>query len=292
MKYSIMTVSLPIDDETYNEINEFCSKLIKTEKQPYDKLCNLSVSRDFQTKGFYILTYDEINNKLIGLVSAFDYIGLHVYEWSIIVDPMYRKIGIEENLLSVLSEALRQREAEGEMAVLLENDYYGRKLVEQYGYIYNSSEITFESNVEQSEINNFIKIRKFYEKTDLETLIEIYQYAFGDIREESIDLITYTISSEDKVLWVAEKNNRIVGTVTTAIEGNCIWVTALAVHPSMQGKGIGTDLLKWVKNFAYQNGEGKIMLEVESDNDRALSIYEKAGFYKRMQIDYFIYEGY
>lgn len=291
MKYSIMTVSLPIDEETYKEINEFCKRLSNTEKKPFDKLCNLSVARDYRTKGFYILAYDEMINKLIGVVSAFDYIGIHVYEWSIVIDPMYRETGIEESLLSVLSDSFIQREAEGEIVVLLESDYYGRKLIEQYGYTYNYSEAMFECDVERVEISNPVTIRPYNEKKDFESLIEIYQAAFGDMREESIELITLTTSSEGKALWIAELDDAVVGTVTTSKEGNNLWVTALAVHPSMRGKGIGTDLLKWVKNFAYQNGEKKVVLEVENENEHALSIYEKAGFYKRLQMDYFTYEG-
>lgn len=291
MNYSIITVSLPIDQETYNEINAFCMELSKTEKKPFDKLCNLSLSRDYKTKGFYILAYDETNNRLIGVVSAFDYIGLHVYEWSIFIDPMYRQIGIEENLLYVLGGALKQRGAEGEIAVLLESDYFARKLVEKYGYSYNYSEVMFEANVERMEKNKNLKIRQYNEMTDFEPIIEIYQSTFGDMREESIELITLTLSSEERILWVAEMDGKVVGTVTTSKENDGLWITALAVHPKMQRKGIGTELLKWVKNFAYQIGEEKILLEVENDNERALLIYERAGFYKRMQRDYFMYSG-
>lgn len=290
MNFSIITVSLPIDEETYKEINDFYKKLSKSENQPFDKLSNLSIAQD-ERKGFYVLAYDEKVNEIIGVINAIDYIGVHVYEWSISIDPMYRNIGIEENLLNVLSQGLQQRGAEGEIVVLLERDHFGKKLMEQYGYSYNYSEVMLETTVEFVEKNSDIAIRQYNEKTDFESLIEIYQYAFGDMREESIELIHFTIFSEAKTLWVAEKDGKVIGTITTTNVGNNQWITAFAVHPKLRGKGIGTALLQWVKKVAFENEIEKLMLEVEIENEQALSVYEKAGFYKRIQKDYFIYEG-
>ncbi|RKJ65064.1 GNAT family N-acetyltransferase, partial [Butyricicoccus sp. 1XD8-22] len=34
-----------------------------------------------------------------------------------------------------------------------------------------------------------------------------------------------------------------------------------------------------------------VMLDVEVENERALSLYEKAGFMKSMQVDFFVYSS-
>lgn len=291
MNYSIMTVSVPIDSETYNEINEFFQRLMATEKKGYEKLCNVNLSQDLQTKGFYILAYDETTDKLIGVISAFDLIGIHIYEWSIVIDPMHRDTGIEESMLKVLSESFRKRGAEGDIVVLFETDYYVRKLIERYGYTYNYSETTLEAMVEKSEIKNPLTIRDYDGKTDLQTLMKIYSSAFGDLPDESMELINYTLFSEQSKLWIAEMDGVVVGTVTTTKNGENVWVTALAVHPDYQGMGIGSDLLKFVKSEASKSGIKKVLLEVENENEQALSIYEKAGFHKKLQMDYFTFNG-
>lgn len=290
MNISIITASFPIDNETHEEVHTLCEDAMNVDGCSYISVLNLNALRDARSRGFLILAYDDIENKLVGVVSAMDQMGLNTYEWSILVDPMYRKIGIDEALLQVLSQAFQQRQAEGELAVAAETDRYGRKLLERHGYTYSFSEATFEAKAEAMTSLEKLCIRPYME-IDQEPLIDILSVAFGDLREESMELINYNTTAAGRILWVAELDGKIVGTVTSAKEGAAQWVTALAVHPKLQGKGIGTALIKWVQDFAFRNGEEKIMLDVEIENERALAVYEKAGLLKSMQIDYFVYGG-
>lgn len=290
MNISIITASFPIDEETYQEVHTLCENAMNVDGCLYTSSLNLNASRDARNKGFLILAYDDKENKLAGVVSAMDQMGLNTYEWSILIDPMYRKIGIDEALLQVLSQAFQQRQAEGELAVVIETDRYGRKLLERYGYTYSFSEATFEAKAKAMPSVENLYIRPYME-IDQEPLIDILSVAFGDIREESMELIVYNTTVPGRKMWVAELDGEIVGTVSSAKEGDTQWVTALAVHPNKQGKGIGTALIKWVQDFAFRNGDKKIMLDVEIENERALAVYEKAGLLKSMQIDYFVYGG-
>ena len=88
-------------------------------------------------------------------------------------------------------------------------------------------------------------------------------------------------------MWVAEVSGEVVGTITTRKDGNAQWITALAVHPKVEGRGIGTALIYSVKQLAYNEGHVFVKLDVELDNERALAIYTKTGFLKAAQIDYF-----
>lgn len=291
MNFSIITASFPIDIETYNEIKTLCETAFEVDKYSYSSVLNLLESRQYNVKGFFVLAYDDEQDQLVGVASSIDQMGLNTYEWSILIAPMYREIGLDEAILKVLGDGLHQRGAEGELALVIENDKARRKFVEKYGYSYSFSEATFEAKPEAMEPSNTISIRPYIDSTDKEALITIFSDAFGDLREESIELITYNTVTAGRILWVAVVEDEIVGTVTSSKEGEVQWVTALAVHPEKQGLGIGTALLNWVKNFAKRNGEKLVMLEVEIDNDRALALYEKAGFLKSMQVDYFIYTG-
>ncbi|MGE7665379.1 GNAT family N-acetyltransferase [Ureibacillus composti] len=291
MNISIITASFPIDEETYNEVKALTEEASVLDGSPYLNMLNLFASRNPKSRGFFILAYDDTTNKLVGVIGAIDQIGLNTYEWSMLVDPMYRKIGIDEALLQVLSEGLIQREAEGELAIIIETDRYGRKLLEKHGYSYSFSEATFESKAEGSQPASEDLFIRQYNECDQESVIEILSEAFGDLREESVELIDFNTTTEGIILWVAEQNGQIVGTITSTKEGEVQWITALAVQPTVQGQGIGTALLKWVKDFAFRNGDKKVMLDVESENERALGVYEKAGFSKAVQFDYFIYTG-
>src|SRR5690606_20527684 len=94
--------------------------------------------------------------------------------------------------------------------------------------------------------NDRIYIRPYFEATDKERLIEIYGEAFGDLMEESLELIAYNTTTEGRILWVALLDDKIAGTVTSVKEGDVQWITALAVHPDFQGQGVATALLNWV----------------------------------------------
>ena len=76
--------------------------------------------------------------------------------------------------------------------------------------------------------------------------------------------------------------------MTTAKENEIQWVTALAVHQNCEGQGIGTAVLSFSKDYASKVGAAFVMLDVEVDNKKALSVYEKAGFMKAQQIDYYV----
>lgn len=290
MNISIIKASFPIDTETFNEIRSLCEEAGNVDRVSYHSLLHLRESKELYSKGFFVLAYDDELNKLVGVAGAIDLMGLETYDWSMVVSPMYRQIGIGTALFRVLHEGLFERGAEGELALVHENNTFGRKFLERFGFIYSFSEATFEAKAEVANPDNHIYIRQ-YSKLDQNALVQIFSDAFGDLREESLELIDYNTSSEGSVLWVAELNEEVVGTLTSTKEGDVQKVTALAVHPKMQGKGIGTALLNWTRDFALRHGEKYVMLDVEIDNVQALSVYEKAGFQKCLQVDYFVYSS-
>lgn len=290
MNFSIVTASIPLDDETYNEVKQLVNDAMLLEQCNYSVALQLEKAKDFSQKGFFVLAYDDEKDTLAGVASAIDQMGVNTYEWSFLVAPMYRNIGIDDGLLKVLNDGLLQRGAEGELALIMENDKYGKSVMDKYKYTYSFSEATFETDSKMIELEDRVKIRPF-EETDMESLIDILKNAFGDLREESIELITFNTTADNYSMWVAQLDNEIVGTVTTSKKDDAQWITALAVHPEKQGLGIGTALLNWVRDYASRNDVNRVMLDVEIENEYALAVYEKAGFTKSMQVDYFVYGG-
>lgn len=291
MNFSIITASFPVDTETYNEIKTLCETAYLVDKYNYNSALNLIDCQNSSVRGFFVLAYDDEQDALVGVASAVDHMGLNTYDWAMLVSPMYREIGIDEAMLKVIGDGLHQRGAVGELALVIEKDTSRRKFIEKYGFSYSFSEATFEAKPQIMEQVENIIIRPYFEATDQYSLIEIFSEAFGDLREESIELIHFNTSTEGRILWVAQIDNEIVGTVTSSKEGEVQWISALAVHPEKQGLGIGTTLLNWVKDFTIRSGEKLVMLEVEAENERALEVYERAGFLKATQVDYFIYTG-
>lgn len=287
MNLSAITVSFPLDEETFEELQNLC-KVAEIDGHVYHQVMNLPVARNYDMRGFYVLVYDDEKNELVGAGTAIDLMGLNTYEWSILVAPMYRQLGIGSAVYNVLKDGMTARGSEGELALAIEGSHFGDEFLQKLGYLYSFSESTLEVKAEVLEQQGPVTLRPFMQK-DTEALVTIFSEAFGDIREESLELIDFNTTTEGLVMWTAEIGDEVVGTVTTRKEGEVEWITAFAVAPNKQGQGIGTQILNLVKDYAIRQGEKTILLDVEIENAGALRVYEKAGFMKSTQIDYYIY---
>lgn len=79
-------------------------------------------------------------------------------------------------------------------------------------------------------------------------------------------------------ILVAERDDRTVGFVLVAPEGSILEIFYLAVDPPMWGKGMATQLLRSVETHANTVGCAMLKLWVIDDNDRAIGVYENAGW--------------
>ncbi|MEK8196341.1 GNAT family N-acetyltransferase [Lysinibacillus sp. FSL M8-0134] len=286
MNISVMTVSFPLDGETLKEVKLLCEEATVHDYRVYETIMNVPMASSFESKGFMVLAYEDDKDLLVGAASAIDLIGLHTYEWSLVVTPAYRQKGIGTALVESIQVGLEERRAEGQLAVVIDGSPFGHTFIEQKGFDYSFSEATLETKAEPVALQNDINIQP-YDGEEAE-LISIYGEAFGDLPEESKELIAFNTTTNGRKLWVAYRDGDMVGTVTTAKENEIQWVTALAVHPNYEGQGIGTALLSFSKDYASKVGAKFVMLDVEIDNKKALSVYEKAGFMKAQQIDYYV----
>lgn len=57
-------------------------------------------------------------------------------------------------------------------------------------------------------------------------------------------------------------------------------ITNIGVSPAYQGQGIGTKLIKTLKDYSSQRGYSQMTLEVRVHNLRARKLYERLGFYQ------------
>lgn len=291
MNFSFMTVSFPVDEMTFNEMVQLCDESFIADQVHYNKILNIPSAMNYEAIGFFVLAYHDESDRLVGMASAVDLIGLNTYEWSILVHPMYRKMGIGNILYEVTQQALKDRQSAGDLALMMEKERsFNKQFVERKGYSYSFSEVTLETRAQFAEVPADFCMRPF-EQRDTEILAETFQLAFGDTEEEAFDLIDFNSTDERLRMWTAERNGQVVGTVTTRKEGEAQWITAFAVHPKFGRQGNGTAILQFVKNFAASNGEKLILLDVELENKQALSVYEKVGFSKSEQIDYYHYVG-
>lgn len=287
MNFSIMTISFPMDELTRQELQQLCNESIETDRVQYDAILNISLATDYEAKGFIVLAYDDEADRLIGAASAIDLMGLYTFEWSLLVHPMYRGIGLGTALYNRLQQELEVRNAAGQLALMMaQKGEVGQRFLQHRNFAYSFSEASLLAQAQQSQWPQSIEIREFQEG-DTSSLIDVFKDAFGDDDQEALELIQYNASNEELRLWVALLDQEVIGTVTTRRTEDAEWITALAVHSRMTGQGIGTALIDKVKQLAFEEGLASVKLDVELENERALAIYEKTGFIISSQVDYF-----
>jgi putative acetyltransferase len=83
-------------------------------------------------------------------------------------------------------------------------------------------------------------------------------------------------------LYVTLENSNRIGTYRLISKENrqahCVYLGSFGLASSMKGKGYGFKILQGIKEIVKQNGQSRIELTVDVDNQAAIHLYKKAGF--------------
>ena len=129
-----------------------------------------------------------------------------------------------------------------------------------------------------------MKIIKFEEKyrDDLIFMVLQAKDAIGRVPKLNEDLLNIKENYFDKkdMFWVVlDDNDRVIGCVGTKTETDFIWVKRLYVKASLKRQGIGSQLLKYVEEFAKEKGINKLKVHLGGkEYFESHSFYPKRGF--------------
>ena len=124
-----------------------------------------------------------------------------------------------------------------------------------------------------------MRIRKC-EKKDLE---EIYKIEILSFKYPYPSFVFHEYL--DKLFFVIEENNKIVGYVIADNERNLI--VSIAIHPDYRRKGYGKMLMRHVMRFM----RGEIILQVRKSNKIAINFYKKLGFEEKTELKRYYIDG-
>jgi ribosomal protein S18 acetylase RimI-like enzyme len=112
--------------------------------------------------------------------------------------------------------------------------------------------------------------------------VEVYE-------EEGVEQLLFEtkIAKKDVIVGYAECAFEITGSDNwmnqryfSSREMRPLYVEELAVHPELQGQGIGAFILEQIEHLARVRGCTHLVLEVAENNDNALKFYRSRSFYK------------
>ena len=119
-----------------------------------------------------------------------------------------------------------------------------------------------------------IEIR-LLKKDDLKEIAEIERLCFFEPWSESSLELLLRDSNFGVAAVCGGRVAGYVGVISAIPEGE---ITNVAVHPDFRRKGIGFEILEFLKKEASNRGIDSLYLEVRRSNEAAQGLYNKVGF--------------
>lgn len=124
-----------------------------------------------------------------------------------------------------------------------------------------------------------ISIRPF-EAQDESAVVELWVACFPDDPpwNEPRDVIRRKMTVQPELFLVAIVDDHVVGTVLAGFDGFRGWVNKVATHPSHQGIGVATRMMKAAEKALAGMGCPKLNLQVRGENASVVEFYRNAGY--------------
>jgi len=226
-----------------------------------------------------VLWWEE--GQLVGFVGLYAF-GAPTVEATGMVHPSYRRRGIGTRLLDEVLGLCRARAHRQLLLVAPRTSVGARILAESRGGVLEHSEHALDlfAPATDGPSDPSITLRPAA-GSDIADVARILTEAFGH-PWRPLDL---EVPREPTL--VAERDGSVIATLRVHQSPEAWGIYGFAVEPSLQGAGIGRDLLRRVCRQANEAGVTRLHLEVEVTNDRALGLYTSLGFTRTATEDYF-----
>jgi ribosomal protein S18 acetylase RimI-like enzyme len=116
---------------------------------------------------------------------------------------------------------------------------------------------------------------------------EISTAVFGDTAENARSMTEKALLSGSREGFAAEYNGQTIGMVFADYEQHDPLIFGLGLLPEFQGEGFGKQFLSLLIDHLFSRGARKVKLEVDSNNKRAIHLYQQLGFAVLSGFDYY-----
>lgn len=136
--------------------------------------------------------------------------------------------------------------------------------------------------------SSFMKeiIRQFDRVAHGDALIELWQKVFGYSSPHNAPefVMNKKLATDDGLLFIAESDAKVVGSVMAGYDGHRGWLYSLAVLPDYQRRGIGSRLVKCAEEHLKALGCPKINLQIMNGNEDVQSFYRRLRYETEQRI--------
>jgi ribosomal protein S18 acetylase RimI-like enzyme len=219
--------------------------------------------------------------RLVGFTGLYSFGGSTI-EVAGMVHPDFRRRGIGTSLLDEAAALCRERGHDRFLLIAPRTSVGSRAMAEVRGGVLDHSEHAMDliGAVTDGPSDPTLELREAA-RDDIPEIARILTEAFGH-PWNPVD-----VEAEREPTLVAAREGAVIATMRVHRTPEEWGIYGFAVEPTLQGGGIGRDLLRRVCRQASEAGVGRLHLEVEVNNDRALGLYTSLGFTRTSTEDYF-----
>ena len=231
--------------------------------------------------GFFVV---EADHRLVALASSSFWRTTTeaVRHFRIIVEPSYRRRGIARRLLEILARL----ESEGEVTLqsLCPAEWRaGEAFLVRFGFAVVETELEMRSSKRTVRLpaDEEVEICRVAEPGEYGTEVaELHNRAYA----HDVSFIPFSgggmvnLMSGGAQLWVIRYRGLLAGFCHVEPGGDESWIESLVIDPALQGRHLGTRLMREVVSQILDGGRRAVRLSVSNRNTVARRLYENLGF--------------
>lgn len=206
------------------------------------------------------------------------------------VHPNRRRRGIGRALLDAAKTECRRRGVQTFLLVCEATSPAGKAFAETMGGCYRFSEHRMELYPTAFTLSppsaQSITLRRA-DARDFDILVRLCSTSFDDPDERRREQVTTWLSEPNQRFYIGQLGEQVIGILRAAFFDKTIYLNTFSIQPAFRGRGFGRQVLEGVVRDLLAESKA-VRIEVETDNDRALSLYHSCGF--KPIITYLYYE--
>ena len=119
-----------------------------------------------------------------------------------------------------------------------------------------------------------------YQAGDHKALCQLWSEVFPDPSPHNAPeiILRDKLAVQPELLFVAEKNGVLLGSIIAGYDGHRGWLNLVSVHPSERGSGLGSRLVDHAIEQLRGIGCRKVNIQIREGNEAVIAFYSKLGF--------------
>jgi ribosomal protein S18 acetylase RimI-like enzyme len=238
-----------------------------------------------------VLWYE--SGQLVGFAGMNSYSNPSEVEATILVHPEFRRRGIGRSMARAVVRECQNRGVRRLLIVVPQKSREGAGFARMMGTRHSHSEYTMDLDASRTPpfepIQDSVELRPAGAE-DVPIMATIVASAFAEPVGEEEQALVRLMKDFARITYLATQDGRPVGVIQSVVSDGRAFIVHFAVRPEMQGRGIGRQMLMAIVRGLQNSGGKWITIEVETENQHALSLYQRCGFVTVNATDYELLE--